>query len=177
MKRKTMRILLCLCLLLALAGGGVYAWLSSNGGTVTNTITPAAVSTAVREDVSGAVTQNVCVQNTGSVTAYIRAAVVINLLDAQGNVSAKMPEPGVDYTITYASGGWTRGGDGYYYYTRPVAPGACTANLIETCTALSGDRALQVQILSEGVQSMPAAAAAQAWNAAVDDAGALTPGS
>lgn len=99
MKRKTIRIL-CLCLLLALAGGGVYAWLSSNSDAVTNTVTPAAVSTAVREEDAAAGKQNVCVENTGGVTAYIRAAVVVNLLDAQGNISAKTPEPGTDYTIT-----------------------------------------------------------------------------
>lgn len=173
MKRKTLRIL-CLCvLLLALAGGGVYAWLTSGNHTVTGTITPAAVSTAVQEDGSG---ENVCVQNTGGVTAYIRAAVVVNLLDAQGNVSAKTPEPGTDYTIAYASDGWTQGGDGYYYYAYPVAPGERTAALIETCTARSSDSGVQVQVLAEGVQSVPAEAVGHAWGAAVDAAGALTPG-
>lgn len=174
MKRKPIRILLCLCLVLALAGGGVYAWLTSGAHTVTGTITPAAVSTAVQEDGSG---EHVRVQNTGGVTAYIRAAVVVNLLDAQGNVSAKTPEPGVDYTVTYASDGWTRGGDGFYYYVYPVAPGERTAELIETCTALRSDCGVQVQVLAEGVQSVPAEAAAQAWGAVIDVSGVLTPGS
>lgn len=174
MKRKTMRILLCLCLLLAFAGGGVYAWLTSGTHTVTGTITPAAVSTAVQEDGSG---EHVRVQNTGGVTAYIRAAVVVNLLDAQGNVSARTPEAGADYAIRYAAEGWTLGGDGFYYYAYPVAPGENTAELIETCTALGSNGSVQLQVLAEGIQSVPAEAAAQAWGAAVDDAGVLTPGS
>lgn len=173
MKRKTIRILLGMILALALVGGGVYAWLTSGTHTVTSTITPAAVSMAVLEDDSG---EHVRVQNTGGVTAYIRAAVVVNLLDTQGNVSAKMPEPGVDDTIAYAAGGWTRGGDGFYYYAYPVAPGACTAELIETCAALRSDCGVQVQVLAEGVQSMPAGAVAQAWGAMVDASGVLTPG-
>lgn len=115
-------------------------------------------------------------ENTGGVTAYIRAAVVVNLLDAQGNVSAKTPEPGADYTITEPAEGWTRGGDGYYYYTRPVAPGACTAALFGRCEALRGGT-LQVQVLAEGVQSVPAEAVEQAWGAAVAETGVLTPGS
>lgn len=174
MKRKTMRILLCVCLVLALACGGVYAWLTSGTHTVTGTVTPAAVSTAVLGHETG---EPVCVQNTGSVTAYIRAVVVVNLLDAQGNVSARIPEPGVDYTITYASDGWVRGGDGYYYYTHPVAPGAHTENLISACEALRSDCGVQVQVLAEGIQGVPAAAAAQAWGATVDETGVLTPGS
>lgn len=173
MKRKPIRILLCLCLMLALAGGGVYAWLTSGAHTVTGAVTPAAVTTAVQKDGFG---EHVRVQNTGSVTAYIRAAVVVNLLDTQGNVSAKTPEPGVDYTVTYASDGWTRGGDGFYYYAYPVAPGAHTANLIDACTALCSDCGVQVQVLAEGVQSMPAEAAAQAWGAVINASGVLTPG-
>ena len=115
-------------------------------------------------------------ENTGGVTAYIRAAVVVNLLDTQGNISAKTPEPGTDYTITDPAEGWTRGGDGYYYYTRPVAPGECTAALIGRCEALRGGT-LQVQVVAEGVQSVPAEAVEQAWGAAVEETGALTPGS
>lgn len=173
MKQKTMRILLSALLAFALVGGGVYAWLTSGAQTVTSTITPAAVSTAVEQDASG---EHVCVRNTGGVTAYIRAAVVVNLLDAQGNVSAKTPEPGKDYTITDVSDGWTRGDDGFYYYAYPVAPETCTAELIERCTALRSDCGVQVQVLAEGIQSVPAEAAAQAWGAAIDAAGMLTPG-
>lgn len=173
MKRKTMRLLPCVCLALALACSGVYAWLTSGTHTVTSAITPAAVSTVVQEDAPGA---HVRVQNTGSVAAYIRAAVVVNLLDAQGNVSAKTPEPGVDYMMTCAADGWLQGGDGFYYYAHPVAPGACTAELIETCTALRSDFGVQVQVIAEGVQSVPAEAAAQAWGAVVDASGVLTPG-
>lgn len=173
MKRKTIRILLGILLALALVGSGVYAWLTSGTHTVTSAITPAAVSTAVLKEDSG---EHVRVQNTGSVTAYIRAAVVVNLLDAQGNVSAKTPELGVDYTMTCAADGWAQGGDGFYYYAYPVAPGACTTELIETCTALRSS-GVQVQVLAEGVQSVPAEAAAQAWGTAIDASGVLTPDS
>lgn len=173
MKRKTLCVLLCLCLMLALAAGGVYAWITSGTHTVTSVVTPAAVSTAVQADDAG---ENVRVQNTGGVTAYIRAAVVVNLLDAQGNISAGMPEPGVDYTITYADDGWTRGGDGFYYYVYPVAAGESTPSLIQTCTALRSDCGVQAQVLAEGVQSVPAAAVTQAWGAAIDASGVLTPG-
>lgn len=150
-QRKKLSIgLASLALVLVCAVGGTLAWMHAASQAVTNTFVPASISTTVEEDTKGDVKKNVKIQNTGDVDTYIRAAVVINLLDAEGNVVGTAPVENTDYTITWGKD-WFQVGN-YYYYPVPVAPKGETGNLIDECKPVEGKN-LQVTILAEGVQA------------------------
>ena len=65
--------------------------------------------------------------------------------------------------------------DGYYYYTRPVAPGQTPENnLIDTITLSSpytdADGGKQViEIIAEAIQSVPEEAVKDAWGVTVNN--------
>lgn len=155
-------------LLLALAIGGTLAWLSTKGDPITNTFTPSKVTCEVTEifdDIRG-VKSNVNVENTGDTDAYIRVKLVTYRTNDAGEHiggTAEIPdfEPGE---------GWVKH-DGYYYYTRPVAPGGKPGtNLINSMTLTrsypdtdGGKQA--VDVMAEAIQSVPEGAVKAAWGA------------
>lgn len=176
MKTKKPVALVALLVLLCCAVTGTVAFLVTKTGPVTNTFTPAHVSTAVDETFKNGVKSDVKIKNTGDIPAYIRAAVIINWADGDGNVSAT-PVKTTDYTIKWTKEGWVEHG-GYYYYTAPVAVGALTGQLFTGCELAKGvtppeGYSLQVTILADGIQSEPADAVIQAWGV---DPSALTNG-
>ena len=174
---KKMLVLLAALLLVFTVGvGGTLAYLIDRTEDVTNTFTPSEIKLAIDEEgwnTGNFVKSNVTVRNvkensndTKATAAYIRAAIVINWKDEQGNVYGKAPVEGVDYTILYGSE-WEKGNDDYYYYKNEVQPGASTSALIETCTvnkaAPHEGYTLSVEILAQGVQSVPDDAVIDAW--------------
>lgn len=152
MKKKTIA-LIALVAILTCAVGGTVAWLVASTAPITNTFTPGSVTCQINEELNGNTKSNVTVTNTGNVDAYIRAAIVINLVDGDGNVYAQTPVAGTDYTLKLGTG-WKKIGD-YYYYNGVVAPGVATANLIDTCTEknVPSGLHLQVTILAEAIQA------------------------
>lgn len=153
-------------LLLALAIGGTLAWLSTKGDPITNTFTPSKVTCEVTEifdDIRG-VKSNVNVENTGDTDAYIRVKLVTYRTNDQGQHiggTASLP--------TFTRGANWVWYDGYYYYTRPVAPGEKPeANLTDSMTltgsytdADGGHQAIDV--MAEAIQSVPEDAVKAAW--------------
>ena len=124
-------------------------------------------------DTDGSIVQ---VKNTGTISAYIRAAVVANWIDVDGNIAASVPE-GYSYDLTCSSGSWAQGKDGFFYYLLPVAPGASTEGNLLTCTVTcpeTPEYTLSVEVLAEAIQSTPASAVNEAWNVAVDGDGKLS---
>lgn len=176
MKTKKPVALVALLLLLCCTVVGTLAYLVDKTPEVKNTFEPASVSTAVEETFKNGEKKDVKIQNTGNIDAYIRAAIIINWADKQGNISAT-PVKTTDYTITWTKEGWVEH-NGYYYYTAPVAAGALTGELFTDCklaekvTPPEG-YSLQVTILADGIQSEPADAVIQAWGV---DPSALTNG-
>lgn len=177
--------LLALALAGALAVGGTVAYLSASTDTVTNTFDPGEVTTDIVEGFDGEAKSDVKIANTGDIPVYVRAKVVVNWTDADGNVAASVPA-GYSYEVTpaswpAASSGWTRGADGFLYYTTALAerdePGSETANLLDRVTvsypqgvdAESAEYFLSVEILSESIQSLPDDAVEQAWSSSVAD--------
>lgn len=158
-RKKSLTVLVALALILCCAVGGTVAFLATSSGPVTNTFTPSKVTTAVDEIFNGTTKEKVRIQNTGNTDAYIRAAIVVNWVDASGNIYGKKPVENTDYTLTFTSdSGWTKASDGFYYYNGKVAAnGGFTANLIDTCkqigTAPAEGYALQVTILADGIQA------------------------
>ena len=160
-------VVACLCIA-ACAAGGIWAYLADQTAPVANTFVPAKVTCAVEETFAGGVKSNVTVRNTGNVDAYIRATAVVTFVAEDGKVLATAPVEGVDYTVTWADSGWTKGSDGYWYHADPVAPNGLTANLIQTAAAVSAPAGyrLNIQIVATAIQSDPADAVQEAWGIA-----------
>lgn len=168
MKTKKPVALVALLVLLCCTVAGTLAYLVDKTPEVKNTFEPAKVTTEVNEDFDGTTKRNVTIKNTGNIDAYIRAAVIINWADKQGNISATPVEDG-DYEIKYdSSNTWKKIGD-YWYYTNPVAADSLTEKaLIESCAPVAGKAPegynLQVTILADGIQSEPLTAIKEAWH-------------
>jgi len=183
LSRKTLVIsAVTLCLLLT-AGVAVLAayFLKDTTTNAINTLAIPQVSCDVVEtfDTSAAtadiVKEDVRLRNTGNIPAYLRAKLIINWVNDDGEVIL-MPGAGYSYEITGpASEGastfgnsdldWELDGD-YWYYEKVVAPGQATTDLIETIRQTlpaSADCHLRVTILSEAIQAVPATARAEAW--------------
>ena len=96
-----------------------------------------------------------------NIPAYIRAAIVVNWQDAEGNLWAIPPVEVEDYVIS--SDCQMIGG--YYYYRGECAPGRefqITVTQTADATTPAGCT-LHVKILAEGIQCMPANAVEDAW--------------
>ena len=172
---RTAVLLIAVILLISTAVGSTVAFLATKTEPVENSFEYANVSCKVTQncDTDGSIVQ---VKNTGTISAYIRAAVVANWIDADGNIAASVPE-GYSYDLTCSSGSWAQGKDGFFYYLLPVAPGALTEGSLLTCTVAcpkDPEYTLSVEVLTEAIQSTPASAVNEAWNVAVDGDGKLS---
>ncbi len=187
--RKAPVALVAILVLLCCAVAGTVAFLVTKTDSVVNTFTPSKVTTYVEEEeFNGRTKSNVKIQNTGDIDAYIRVAVIVNWADASGNVYGEKPVEGTDYTISYnktvqADGGqWIEGSDGYWYYTKPVAPSTednpqYTGVLIKSCEPAGqapAGYALQVTILADGIQSKPDKVVNEVWKVVEVKGGQLT---
>ena len=151
-------------LLLALAISGTVAWLTTKGAPITNTFNPSKVACEVTESFNGTVKSSVNVKNTGDIDAYIRVKLVTYRTNAQGQHiggTAALP----DFT---PGEGWVPY-NGYYYYTKPVAPNAqpenaliSSINLTEKYIDADGGRQA-IDVMAEAIQSVPEAAVKAAW--------------
>ncbi len=171
---RTAVLLIAVILLISTAVGSTVAFLATKTEPVENSFEYANVSCKVTQnrDTDGSIVQ---VKNTGTISAYIRAAVVANWMDVDGNIAASVPE-GYSYDLTCSSGSWVLGNDGFFYYLLPVAPGASTEGSLLTCTVTcpeTPEYTLSVEVLAEAIQSTPASAVNEAWSAAVDGSGML----
>lgn len=191
--RKAPVALVAILVLLCCAVAGTVAYLVTSTGPVTNTFTPAKVTTSVEETFDGITKSNVRIKNTGNIDAYIRVAVIVNWADDKGNVSGT-PVKDSDYVMdlnidtgTTTNAPWFKGSDGYYYCKTAVksvkqdTKNCYTPVLIKSCIKATGAQApagydLQVTILADGIQSVPADAVQQAWPAVQVSGGQLTAG-
>lgn len=159
---------LCLCIL----SGTTLAYLVTGTDPIANLFSPGQVSCEVESVLDSTVPTNVTVKNTGTVDAYIRAAVVVNWVNGDGVVSANTPEEGTDYTIAYAGNtGWKKAADGFWYYTTPVAPNASTGVLIDSCNptrkAPPKGYTLSVEVVASAIQATPDDVVTKSWGSGV----------
>ena len=179
MKTKKPVALVALLVLLCCTVAGTLAYLVTSTDPVTNTFTPASVSTEVNEDFDGITKSNVTIKNTGDIDAYIRATVVVNWASDKevGVVSGTAPKEGTDYTIEWTMSNWIKVGD-YYYYTQKVAAKGETKQLFTDCKLKEGVTPpsgyhLQVTILADGIQAEPVHVVADVWKDVRVDGGKL----
>ena len=139
-----------------------------NTQSVTNTFEPTKVSCAVDETLTATEKKDVKVINTGDIDAFIRAEVVVTWKKQEGNsyvVYGQRPEKGTDYVVSLnlKEDGWVEGNDGFYYFTKAVAPESVSADshftdiLINSCTVTgtppSDGYYLSVEIIASAIQA------------------------
>lgn len=156
LKKKSLITLVSLLAVLCVTVGGTLAFLVDTDGPITNIFNPSEVTTAVTETNQNGVKTNVQIKNTGDTDAYIRAAVVVTWQNEAGEVYGQAPAES-DYKIVWGTG-WKKHTDGFWYYTSPVAAGASTTNLIDSCSlaenaAVPAGYFLNVEIIGSGIQS------------------------
>lgn len=162
---KLLVLLAALLLIFTVGIGSTLAYLITSTAPVVNTFEPSNLSGNIDEDFNYTIKEDVKVKNSGDIPAYIRAAIVVNWLDDEGNI---VPEAVVngDYTMDLGNG-WKKLDDGYYYYTDVVSAGGSTANLINRCEVTPAGKAkgyrLSVEILAQGVQTEPEQAVFETW--------------
>lgn len=135
--------------------GGTVAFLATRTDEVENTFVPAAVSCKVNETLSGNQKSNVTIQNTGNIKAYIRAAVIVNWVKADGSVCGAVHEAATN-VFTPGTGWEYDQSTGFYYYTQPVDPGASTGNLIPSATLATSSVdgcTMQIEIVASAIQA------------------------
>lgn len=96
---------------------------------------PSQIDVEVEDAVVGVVKKDVKIQNTGTLTGYIRAAIVGYWVNGKGDIVAPWKDTdGVFDWGTQWSSKWKRGTDGFYYHLQPVAANAYTFPLFESYT-------------------------------------------
>ncbi len=154
-RKKSLTVLVSLMLILLIGVGGTLAYLVTKTDDVKNTFTPSEVKTSIDEKIEGGVKKDVVIKNDdASVKAYIRASVIVNWINDDGDVYAKAPVAGTDYSIAFGNS-WTKSGD-YYYHNGAVEPGESTAKLITEANYLGNAPEgyyLSIEIISQAVQA------------------------
>ncbi|MGN0757848.1 MAG: hypothetical protein ACI4MU_01500 [Candidatus Ventricola sp.] len=158
---KTIVLLIAVVALLAVAVGGTVAYLITSTAPVTNTFTPASISTEVTDEVDGNVKKNVKITNKSNIPVYMRVAVVANWYKGEGS-DKKIVAPW-NNTIAVRRD-WILGSDGYYYYTKVVAAGG-EVTLFDSYTATGGPEGahLEMDIIAQVIQAEPTTAVQEAW--------------
>ena len=107
------------------------------------------------------------VSNTSStnIVTYIRATVVVNWQDGEGNIWAIPPVENTDYTISAPN--CTLLSDGYYYYNGTRNPGEGFGINVEQIIPKDGF-SLHVQIFAESIQCVPSTLTTTTWGATYD---------
>lgn len=163
---RTAVLLIAVLLLITTAVGSTAAFLVTK--------TEPVVEDFAYAQVSCQVTDTMGVKNTGTAQAYIRASYAVNWrLDGEESIAAAVPE---GYSCALAENPqWEKGGDGYFYYPYPVAPGDEAPSLLTCIVSCPEDPeyTLSVEVVAEAIQSTPAEAAEEAWSVRVSD-GVLT---
>lgn len=173
-------VLVSMVLIGALVTGTTLAYLSNKTQKIENVFQPSQVTSKVVEDsFDGVKKQNVKIQNTGDIAAYIRAEFVVTWMDSEGNVLPDVPEKGADkdYRIDINKE-WIEK-DGYFYWPNVVEAEKITDNLIDEATALKSKTVndityyVSIEIVSSAIQAKPSTAVEQAWGMTVDTDGKL----
>ena len=136
-------VLISLLLIAVFAVSGTLAYIITNTAEVENKFTPSSVPPEIIEVVDD-FKKEVTIKNTGNADAYIRVAVVANTIDKDGNVTGP-----ADVSEYLGGENWSNVGD-YWYYTKIVAGGASTGDLVKEDIPLEG---IQVIVMTESIQA------------------------
>jgi len=167
--------------------GVTLALLIDKTGNVDNAFTPSEVTCAVDEDFNGKTKEDVRIQNTGDVDAYIRAKVILNWVDPKDPsiISSTSVEKAAYTAVQAEDYKWIEGRDGYFYYPDviPAGENKYTGYLFESIKVAEGYNppagyVLSVEIIADAVQAIGVdedgvPAVTKAWGIAVKSDGTL----
>ena len=160
--KKSLLTVILVVILLTSAVSGTIAYLKTSTGTVTNTFQPSKVDTKIVEgfDQNGNKNSIVIANKADSTSAFVRVAIVGNWCDSNGNIV----EPW-NGSLTLGAD-WNQSGD-YYYYTKALAAGESTGNLLGAAISaehLTNDNlSLEITVMQQAIQSEPLSAVSQKW--------------
>lgn len=189
MKRMNKRTLVMVSILglmvLAIALPLTLGFLTSTPDALENQFSKPYVPPVIVEAFDGETKSAIRFKNNGNVSAYIRAALVIQAkakVGDGGGILAYNPVSGTDFTLSPLGSDWFKKGD-YYYYKYPVAPDNSTQVMFSQIKALKMpiktvrgiDYYLNVDVAVQSIQSLPAAAVQQAWPVTVGTGAVLAP--
>lgn len=164
---KILTVALSVALVLAVAAGSTLAYVFVKTDALENLFRHSQVT--CRVDADG---QVFAVTNTGNIDAFIRAAVVVNWVDGEGNIRGVKPTAD-QYALEINGSAWYCL-DGVYYCLGIVEPDENTPALITAVTVLEQPAGyqLQVEVAAEAIQAKGVNAAGQyafleAWNITV----------
>lgn len=178
--KKSILFAIAAVLAIICAVGTTLALLIDTSGPVVNEFEYGSVPIQIDEDIENGVKSNVKVKNIGTVDAYIRAKVIVNWYDKDGNIVVSVPE-GYSYELTMADDttGWFVGSDGFYYYSKKVSPDDSTNGSLLTCkvkypATQEPEYTLKVDILAQSIQSEPSNVVENEWNVTVNNDGSIS---
>lgn len=162
--KKLFILLVSMTSLLTISIAGTLAYLLTVTDPVVNTMNPSFVPPTVVEEIEDDVKKQVSIENSGDVSAYIRAMVVVNWIDNdesddKDHLYGTAPVLNINYKMTIpADSTWVQGKDGYYYYKKPVAAGDQTENLITNAKQMDSANQpdgynLSIEIIAQTIQA------------------------
>lgn len=163
-------VLAGMALLLCILAGGTLAWLFAKTEPVVNTFAAGTTGGEIIEDFDGYTKENVNVENTGSIDAYVRIRLVSYRVGEDGQ-----PVGGEAPIEAFVPGdGWVEYPEGShcYYYTRPVKAGdRPEKNLFDKyeLTVYEDDSRQVLEVMAELIQSNPQTAVQEAWGVTISD--------
>lgn len=161
---KSLTLIISLVALCAVAVGGTLAWLFDSSEKLENNFYVPDAKIDIEETFDGREKTDVGVTNTGEAEVYVRVMLVETWRNSDDQVVAEPEGAVVNYEMGN-SNDWVKGSDGYYYYTKPLDVGDTTPNLIDkaTCTVPKGAALMDLEVVAQGIQSMPEDAVEEAW--------------
>ena len=167
MERKILKTaILILSVILVLLCGATFALMYRQTQALNNQLEAAVVDCTVLEEFNGTEKSSITVKNTGNIDAYLRLRLVSYWVDSNDKIVSK---PSKMPTVTVAAG-WVAGSDNTYYYSKPIAPGGITPNLLDVnMTLVEEDGYLQVvEVFADAIQSKPPEAVTKSWGVTID---------
>jgi hypothetical protein len=164
--KKAVALLVLTAMLVTLTVGSTIAYIIVKTQDLTNTFVPPIINI---DDINGN-----DIKNSGDIPVYVRAAIVPTWI-SESDGSTLSQTPTVEITV---NSGWTKGSDGFYYYTSPVAAGTSVAPIVTaklpTDATIPDGYTLKIQVLSAAIQATPAEAVTTTWGVTVNGNGTLT---
>lgn len=169
-----------------IAVGGTIAFLTDWTKPITNTFQMSTVNIDITDEVKEGVKYNVGVTNTSTdgVPIYARIRFVTYWENDEGEIVASDEQPILPFekdaedesgNLMEIPKDWFEC-NGYYYYAKPISTNT-TVQLFESFRMdVDEEKGLHqvLEVLAEGIQSMPAEAVQTAWGLTVDSNGDLT---
>lgn len=134
MKKRFFQVFILLTALVIVSIPLTIAYFKADANNVNNSFTPAeSIMPTVEETFENGEKKNVFIKvgNPGY-PVYVRAEIIFNWIDENGNVYCIKPAINQDYEIDLNDDDWNLS-DGFYYYNKSVASGGQTTNLINSC--------------------------------------------